>query len=125
MKFTDKFVLVPIERYERLMDKKADNIGKKDEQNILINKKEQKGGGKLISNSENINIIDQDQNQLQDNTQEQVHEREERKEGEGEHSSIIKTKSESNNEKVPPPPPGIPNKIKSIDFRWLTFPKQK
>lgn len=112
MKFTDKFVLVPIERYNQLTKgrgktkRETEEADTRDEtikiegiprvqgktapegQDTLKLKKQTGTGKQHIKNKRQI--------------------------------SITKKKTEIHRtQKIPPPPPGIPNRIKNIDFRWL------
>jgi chromatin remodeling complex protein RSC6 len=127
---------------------KKDKIEKEEDHDTLISKEEQNGSGEQLTSNLNNNKKDklditedqyrnqlQDQNIKKDTEGEEEEEKEEEEEGEEEEKEekeVVmrkeegKTKNTQNiKRKVPPPPPGIPNKIKKIDFRWLSFPKRK
>ena len=114
MKFTDKFVLVPIERYERLMEKQSSNKIETDQTAADIETVQT--GGLLDKKIENEEEIKETKDQT--NKENKGVEYEEK-------PSLVKNfkKVRKNNpkKKFPPPPPGIPNKLKKIDFRWLTL----
>ena len=110
MKFTDKFVLVPIERYERLTKELSSD---KDEENkeVSMKKNFQKGEGLEIAHTENRNSFSEGVDKSVKAKQNLP--------------SPIPNKS---HQKLPPPfpkypphPPGIPNKIKKPDFRWINY----
>lgn len=125
MKFTDKFVLVPIERYERLMN--IHSIDKNGKGNETINETPQVGEG----------LEEQEEKKKIDNKEE-----EEEEENKGKDlnigGSLVKRgiedkkkkekKPKTNLHNFPPPPPGISKKVKNktkkpSHFRWLLLSK--
>jgi hypothetical protein len=118
MKFMDKFVLVPIERYERLTkshstieNKEEDKLGEKESPPHF-------GGGEQ---SENKQEVTSENNQLIPSPLSH--------EGDGvglkeEKEKIFPlNKKKQQIRKIPPPPPGIPNRLKT-NFRWLKLKRK-
>lgn len=151
MKTVDKFVLVPFERYERLINNhnNKDLINKQQESYKSINSV-QKGGADIDKNTpieeKRLNINDQSHSPIthdKDNLPKKLNltntqpdsaitEKKAKKEKIQSHVNIItkkqkKTKLTENlpiiakKKKLPPPPPGIPNKIKAQDFKWFSL----
>lgn len=105
MKYTDKFVLVPVERYDHLMKENASR------KNVENSKKEppshQKGGGRDIDEEEikkNPTKVDKVEEVTADKK-----------------DTPLKKGEEQFIKKIPAPPPGIPNKIKKEDFKWIVL----
>ena len=128
MKFTDKFVLVPTERYERLMKQKLPN---KIEtlQTVTKTKPNQIGGfqDKKIEEEEEEEEEQGREGNTISKTKEQTNKEYRNEEKPKLAKNFKKTKknvSIIDKEKIPPRPPGIPNKIKKSDFRWLTLTKR-
>ena len=106
MKAIDKLVLIPIERYERLL--KAQNSDNKKE---LVGEKEsfpsEKGGkenevGEAGIGEEKLKASESEPKaSLGENTEKKLPHKESRK------------------RKVPPPPPGVPNKPQKSHFKWM------
>lgn len=122
MKFTDKFVLVPIERYHRLM-----NVQDADKKKVTnkITEKQQKGGNKL-----EVGEVEEREGggKKEGGEKGRVEEEEtgEGEEGEEEKEGNFSSAGEKikSYHKFPLPPPGTPNKVKSIDFKWFPLPKK-
>lgn len=105
MKHTDKFVLVPIERYERLIRGNSSNKNEgKHEEEVRLHQKGEGGENKGEDLKEDFSKI----NKL---------------EGVGEDKKVIENRENKKeaDKKVPAPPPGIPNKIKKEDFKWMVL----
>lgn len=118
MKFTDKFVLVPIERYNQLTKDLAD------------------GNFNKGNKSEDLSSSSQDANKLyKENKIHESHAPEKEKQitfiddieqqrGKGKLKKLKSPLNKSSKIKkvrktFPRPPPGIPNKIKKSDFKWF------
>ena len=106
MKAIDKLVLIPIERYERLLkaqksDNKKELVVEKEtspsEKGVKENEVGEAGvGGEKLKVSEN-----EPKASLGENTEKKLSHKEGRK------------------RKVPPPPPGVPNKPQESHFKWM------
>lgn len=138
MKIVDKFVLVPVERYDRLIKNNNENIpdfsqaGKGDtieEKNNLSPNPAFTGINKTETNSENSlkNPILQDSinkrkvKDLNPSTETSNLTQIPKKTPINPISKQKKKKKIlSVIRKLRPPPPGIPNKVKAIDFKWLS-----
>lgn len=114
MKFTDKFVLLPIERYERLMKSNCFEGDKTKEIKENELRLQQEGGGKEKQDTEEKEDIKSKRDKFDENKDSKAEEVEEEKTQESEGEKDYTTK-------IPPPPPGIPNKIKKEDFKWIVL----
>lgn len=114
MKFTDRFVLVPHERYQRyqhlLKNPQCDKVGEKKPHH-------QKGGS--LSNppptSKKVNNPQIQTPKKEDKTEKYKNKKINKSD------TIKKQKHSTPQLKYPLPPPGIPNKPKSIDFEWISL----
>jgi len=131
MKFTDKFVLVPIERYDRMLDTPPSS--RNEEKEV---KKLQSGEG--IDNKISIKEEDKTTGGAEYKDQEKNEDKynvDKEKDSTSDLNAI--TNSLKDNKifvpsikrrkklKLSQPPPGIPNKIKKSDFRWISLKNLK
>lgn len=122
MKFTDKFVLVPIERYERLKNSQIEEPLQKDKETKVKNTQ---NGGQIKEEKDQTEeeiiseVVSPETNsfQIKDNTKSVVEPKQE--------NSFKNFKKEKTKRKLPRPPPGIPARIKEIDFHWVNLKRTK
>lgn len=113
MKFTDKFVLVPFDRYQRLMKETSFN-----KEETIKSKEVLQQEGKGFKTKETPS------KQLHDIKTKKLKERDDsfNKSKSKTHSingESLPIKKKSTSSKYPLPPPGIPNKPKEFDFKWI------
>lgn len=111
MKGIDKLVLIPIEKYERLL--KSINPKELIDTTSQLNS-ENETGEKETNKEANKRIEEGEEEDKQTDSKTSVTISNKEKEG-----------GEEEEKKVPPPPPGIPNKRKEGDFTWMKLSLKK
>lgn len=133
MKFLDKFVLLPIERYERLLKNSSQDKKPPTETNVLFSK--QDNTPPIIETDSQSNTSSNIENKSEQNNPKLIESTVNsspisRKNPQKNNHSVIKTDSSTNKSplsqnnspkqvsKIPSRPPGIPNKKQKLMFKW-------
>lgn len=141
MKFIDKFVLVPIERYERLTKMQSFS---NEENNVKKEVITYPKGKESTESNINNNLLQKEDNKNSVKESSTITESQSNQEISPAVGELDKAKKTPKKRKIvpaPPPgipnlvkkkkksvhvlPPGVPNKIKKVDFHWYSPFKQK